>query len=198
MATDIGKIISHLLDFHDLSNQTVISVGAGGGQFIEYGRSAKSVLAVDSDRKALDTLEQSLSRAGLSEKFTLIHSEFNACRLKGDVVMFEFCLHEIPDPGLALSHARGMAPRVLVADHWPDSEWVFFTDEKEKVERSWAEVNRLRPLKVKKYETRQIFTNYREIFDKVSGQGETAIQRIGVFKDRKDFSVPMSYGFALI
>jgi predicted RNA methylase len=198
MAADIGKIISQLREFADVSGRTMITVGAGGGQFIEFGRTAKSVLAVDNDPAALDKLRQNLSKAGLLEKFTLVQADFKDCRLQGDIVMFEFCLHEMPDPGVALGHAFELAPRILVADHWPESEWAFFVDEQEKATRSWAEVRKIHPEKIQTHEGLQVFKNYQELFDKVKGQGETALRRIERFKDATDFSIPMTYGFALI
>lgn len=45
MATDINQIIDNLLNFYDFKNQTVISVGAGGGQFFEYGYIPKHVIS---------------------------------------------------------------------------------------------------------------------------------------------------------
>ena len=54
---------------------------------------------------------------------------------RGDVVMFEFCLHEMKDPVAAINHALTMAPTVLITDHWSGSEWAYVVDEEEKVIR---------------------------------------------------------------
>ncbi|HEX7492623.1 MAG TPA: hypothetical protein VF346_00250, partial [Bacteroidales bacterium] len=65
MATDIKKIINNLLEFYDFSSRTIITVGAGGGQLIEYGRISKKVLAIDFDKESLQKLKDNLIRSGL-------------------------------------------------------------------------------------------------------------------------------------
>jgi tRNA A58 N-methylase Trm61 len=198
MATDIGKLIANLHAFYDLRDKAVVSVGAGGGQFIEYGRRAKKVWAVDTSEEALGKLQESLARAGLEEKFSLVLSDFNRFRQKGDVVVFEFCLHEMPDPAAALAHARELAGDVLVLDHLPESPWIYYGTEEEKVANSWREL-RSRPLRnFQKYEAAQFFKDYEELRQKVSVMGEEAVRRIKPFIGRKDITIPMAYGFALV
>ena len=198
MATDIGKAIGNLLAFYDFRDKAVISVGAGGGQFIEYGRQANKVLAVDTSAEALEKLKERLVGAGLADKFTLVHSDFYRCDLKGDVVMFEFCLHEMPDPAAALEHSTKMAADILVLDHWPESEWAFYVSEEDKVARSWQALRSFPCKKIQKYEATQFFKNYEELRQKVSVMGETSINRIRPFIHSENFSIPMSYGFAWI
>jgi 16S rRNA G966 N2-methylase RsmD len=198
MATDIKKMINNLLKFYDCNNQTIITVGAGGGQFIEYVRNAKKVLAIDNDEEALQKLKDNLLKSGLDDKFTLIHSDFYLSNLRGDVVMFEFCLHEMKDPEAAIKHAQTMAPNILITDHLTDSEWAYIVDEKEKVAKSWDALELFHLKKVQKYNTLHFFNDYEEIYQRVNVQGENSIKRINDFKDKKNFTIPMSYGFALI
>ncbi|MCX6284343.1 MAG: methyltransferase domain-containing protein [Bacteroidetes bacterium] len=198
MATDIKKIITNLLQFYDFNNKTIITIGAGGGQLIEYGRISKQVVAVDYDREALDILKVNLIKSGLDDKFELVHSDFNCSDAKGDLVMFEFCLHEMEDPRSALKHALTMAPDILVLDHWPDSEWAFFGDEDQKIVKSWAALNEFPLKKIQKFDTVQFFQNYQELYQKVKPQGEVSINRIKGFQGNTNFTIPMSYGFALI
>ena len=198
MAADTKKIIENLLEFFDFNNQTIISVGAGGGQFIEYGHNSKEVIAIDNDKKALSQLENNLQKSRLLDKFTLINSDFYLLNRKGDVVMFEFCLHEMKDPEAAIHHALTMAPNILINDHWPSSEWAYIADEKEKVINSWKASKRFDIKKIQQYDTVQFFHDYDELFQKVKVQGENSINRISQYKDKKDFTIPMSYGFALI
>jgi predicted RNA methylase len=198
MATDIRKIIDNLLKFYEFDNQIVISIGAGGGQFIEYGRNSRHVIAIDNDEVALSKLENTLQNLHLKDKFTLINSDFYEVNEKGDVVLFEFCLHEIKDTETAINHALTMAPCILITDHWPDSEWAYIVDEKEKVINSWEALKKFKFKKVRHYNTVQFFHDYEELFLKVSVQGENSIKRIGQYKYKKDFTIPMSYGFALI
>ncbi len=198
MATDIKKICKNLFEFYDFTDQTVISVGAGGGQFIEYGHASKQVIAIDNDKEALNQLASNLQKSGLTEKFRIVHSDFYRVQEKGDVVMFEFCLHEMRDPEAAINHALTMAPAVLITDHWPGSKWAYVVDEKKKVMNSWRAINRVTLKKTRRYDAIQFFHDYEELFQKVKVQGETAIGRISQYKDKKDITIPMSYGFALI
>jgi tRNA A58 N-methylase Trm61 len=198
MAADINKILNNLYEFYDFNNQTIITVGAGGGQLIEYGRISKHVLALDYDKEALHKLKENLLKSGLDDKFTLIHSDFYLSNLQGDVVMFEFCLHEMKDPETALKHAQTMAPNVLIIDHWPGSEWAFIGDEEEKIAKSWTALKLFTLKNVQKFNTVQFFNDYEEIYQKVKMQGETSIKRINDFKDKRNFTIPMSYGIALI
>jgi len=198
MAADYRKIVADLLAFYDLTDKTVLAVGAGGGQLIEYGRPAAKVLALDSDAQALEKLRESLKAAGLEDKFEPILGDFFAADLKADVVLFEFCLHEMADPGAAVERALGLAPAVVVFDHWPGSEWSYIAAEEEKVAAGWAAVGRFPVKKTRMYETVQIFGGYEQLYQKVKGQGETALARIAAFKGRTDIRIPMSYGLALI
>ena len=108
MATDIKRLINNLLEFYDFENKAILSVGAGGGQLIEYGRHAKHVTAIDNDKAALDKLKQNLIASGLDDKFTLVHSDFYAADFKADLLLFEFCLHEMEDPEAAIRRALTM------------------------------------------------------------------------------------------
>jgi ubiquinone/menaquinone biosynthesis C-methylase UbiE len=198
MAVDISKVIGNLNEFYKFDNQAVISVGAGGGQFVEYGRHARHVIAVDNDEEALNKLKNALYTSRMAEKFTLIHSDFYHVKNKGDVVFFEFCLHEMKDTQKAIKHALTLAPVVLISDHWPGSEWAYIVDEKEKVTKSWESLKKFRFKKIQRYDTVQFFQDYEELYVKVKVQGENSINRISKYKGSKEFTIPMSYGFALI
>lgn len=198
MATDYPKLIANLLAFFDFKGKTVIDVGAGGGQLIEYGRTAGKVLALDYDAQAMETLREKLNIAGLADKFETILGDFYRMELEADVVLFEFSLHEMKDPGAAVEHARSMAPAVVVFDHGPGSEWSYFAAEDDKVAASWAALSRF-PLKKKEiHEAVQFFNNYDELHQKVKSQGETSLARIERFKGQAGIRIPMSYGLALI
>ncbi len=53
MATDIRQLTDNLRSFHDLRGRVILSVGAGGGQFLDAYRDAAKIVAVDSDPAAL-------------------------------------------------------------------------------------------------------------------------------------------------
>lgn len=163
MAADIQEIISNLSDFYNLSGKTIISVGAGGGQFIEYGRMANHVFAIDNDGPALEILEEKLIKSGLTDKYTLVHSDFYLTSRKGDVVLFELSLHELNDPAAAVTNALTLAPDVIVLDHWVSSEWVYVIDEKEKVERSWAALEVFDFNNFRSYDTVEFFRDYEDL-----------------------------------
>lgn len=198
MATDIKKIIDNLLNFYEFSNKKIISIGAGGGQFIEYGRHSEQVIAIDNDNEAIVKLQNALQSFEFKNKFTLINSNFYAVDVKGDVVLFEFCLHEMSNPEAAINQALTMAPNVVVADHGTTSEWAYVVDEKEKVMNSWNALSKFNPKKVQEYDTVQYFHNYDELYQKVKVQGINSIKRIEQYRNKVDFAIPMTYDFALI
>jgi len=198
MATDYLQIIENLYDFFDLTGTTVISVGMGGGQLSEYARRAGRVIAVDRDKAALDVLKDNLEAAGLAAKVDLVHSDFMEYEGTADVVLFEFCLHEIPGPAAAIEHARALAPAVVVMDHWPTSEWIFYGAEDEKAAASWKAVGQAGAERIQSIGTRQYFKDFEELEAKVKGQGPLALERIDVFRGRSGIEIPMSYGLALL
>jgi SAM-dependent methyltransferase len=189
MATDYAKLVSNVLEFYNFRGKAVLSIGAGGGQLVEYGRPAARVIAVDNSDEALGRLRASLAASGLSGKFTLVLSDFDRCENKGDVAVFEFCLHEMPDPAQAVEHARKLAGDVLVLDHCPGSEWAYYVSEEKKVARSWQALQAFHFRKEQKYEAVQFFKDYEELYQKV---------RIKPFIGRENFSIPMTYGFAML
>ena len=198
MATDIKKIIDNLLAIYDFGSRTIIVVGGGGGQFIEYGRSAGQILALDNDAEAIGRLRENLKTAGLEHKFTPILGDFYETRLKGDGVLFEFCLHEMSDPKAAVEHAKTMAFDIIIIDHWPGSEWSYYTAETEKVAASWASLESISFRKIKRFDAVHFFIDYDELYQKVKAQGDLSLARIGKFRSRRNFSIPMSYGIVLI
>jgi len=198
VAIDVQKIIKNLLSAYDFSGRTIIAVGGGGGQFIEYGRSARQILALDNDAEELRKLRENLKKAGLEDRFTPILGDFFEARLKGDGVLFEFCLHEMPDPKAAVRHAQTMAPDVIIIDHWPDSVWSYYTGEDRKVAGSWAALESFSLRKRQKYDAVHFFRDYDELYKKLKDQGEPSLSRIEKFRSQKDISIPMSYSIAVI
>lgn len=198
MPADYQKMIADLLAFYDFGAKTVLDVGAGGGQLIEYGRAAGRVLALDIDPAALDKLRENLKTAGLEDKFEPVLGDFFRIDLKADVVLFEFSLHEMADPASAVERALFVAPDVVVFDHWPGSPWIFIGAEEDKVAASWASLGRFPVKKTRRYDTVQAFRDYRQLYERVKGQGETSLARIVPYRDRTDIRIPMSYGLALI
>jgi hypothetical protein len=198
VAADYKKMVADLLAFYRFDGLTVLTVGAGGGQLIEYGRSVRKVLALDRDAPALDRLRENLKAAGLGDKFEPVLGDFFTTDLAADVVLFEFSLHEMADPGAALERARRLAPAVIVFDHGPGSLWSYIAAEEDKVVAAWAAVCRFPVRKSRIHDGTQIFAVFEDLFDKVKGQGETSLARIERYRGQADIRVPMSYGLALI
>ena len=91
-----------------------------------------------------------------------------------------------------------MSPEVLINDHWPSSEWTYITDEEIKATNSWKAIEKCQPRRIQRFDTEQFFNDFDELYNKVKKQGERTIQRTEKYKGMKDFSIPMSYGLALI
>jgi len=198
MAADIGAILQRLLAFFDFSGKSVLAVGAGGGQFAEYARPMRKVLAIDRDLAAMRQLQEAAMRLGLQDRFEYWTGDFADCERHGDVVLFEFCLHEMDDPAGAVAKATALAPEVVVIDHAPGSPWVYFTAEDEKVDRSWQALGRLQVTRKCCYTAEQRFGNYEELHAKVRTQGAESIRRIERFREKTNITIPMTYALALI
>jgi hypothetical protein len=198
MATDVAKVLANLLRFYEFDDKTMISVGAGGGQLAGYGRVARKVIAVDPDGAALAALAERTRALGIEDRFVLLEKDFMAVSERADVVLFEFCLHEIPDHGGALAHAAALAPDIVVIDHAPGSPWAHAVDETEKVAASWTEVAVRGMRRKEDFDAVQCFASYQELFDKVKSQGAEAVRRIERWRGRADITIPMAYRFALL
>ncbi|OFV80174.1 MAG: hypothetical protein A2Y78_10090 [Acidobacteria bacterium RBG_13_68_16] len=198
MATDAAAVLANLLRFYPFDDKTMISVGAGGGQLAGYGRVARKVIAVDSDGAALGALAERTRLLGVEGRFVLVEKDFMAVTESADVVLFEFSLHEITDPGAALAHAVTLAPDIVIIDHAPDSPWAHAVDETEKVAASWQAIGARGIRYMERFEAVQRFASYQELFDKVKGQGAEAIRRIERWHGCADHPIPMTYRTALL
>jgi hypothetical protein len=198
VATDVEAIVRSLTGFYPFTDRTVVAVGAGTGQLAEYGRAARQVIAVDKDAASLQRLAMRLADRGLSERFTLVPGDFLSMVPSGDVVLLEFCLHQMPDPGRSLSHARGLAPDVLVIDHAPGSPWSWYAAEDEGVAAAWAEVAR-RPVRRRlDVDAVQVFAAPWDLEARMVAQGPTSRERIRRFRGRGAVSIPMPYRLVLL
>jgi predicted RNA methylase len=198
MATNIEAILENMRSFYDFTNRSVIHVGAGGGQLVAYARDARSVLAVDSDEESVEKLKEVVREKGWEELFTVVLADFATVKERADVVLFEFCLHEMDAPDQALDHALGMAPDVVVVDHLPDSQWAWTTCEDEKATRSWAAVGRQSVVREVSHRQPARFEDYAELRAKIEILGEPALARIEPLEGQRDIRLELGYGLALI
>jgi len=198
LATDIGQIVANLAAFYDFSRKTVIDVGAGGGQLIEYARSAARVIAVDPDEAAVARLAARAREAGLEDRLTLVTRDFLEVRDRGDVVLFEFCLHLMSEPAKALALAAELAPEVVVLGHAPGSRWSWYAAEDEEVEAAWRAAESKRIRRRQDSEAVQNFRDYGELEARLAGQGPKSRDRIRALRSQTAISIPMPYRLALL
>ncbi|HVO82645.1 MAG TPA: hypothetical protein VMT28_18090 [Terriglobales bacterium] len=128
----------------------------------------------------------------------VVGASFEDVRLQGDAVYFEFCLHEMDDPEQALIHAKSLAPDIVVYDHSPGSEWIYYGAEEDKVARSAAVMERFGIRRRERFQAEQRFGNHAELLAKVSLQGPVAIERAQRFAGATDIVIPMSYELNLL
>ena len=127
-----------------------------------------------------------------------VGASFEKVTLHGDAVYFEFCLHEMDDPQRALIHAKALAPDIVVYDHSPGSEWIYYGAEEDKVSRSSAVMERFGIRRRQAFHAEQRFGNYTELLAKVGPQGPLAIERTQGFAGVTDIVIPMSYELNLL
>jgi predicted RNA methylase len=198
VATDVRQIVADLVGFYDFTDKVVVDVGAGGGQLVEYARTARRVIAVDRDEAAIERLAARLHECGLADRFTLIQDDFLSVRTAGDVVLFEFCLHEMAEPERALGHAGELARDVLVIDHAPSSRWSWYAAEDDDVKAAWRVVERAAIRRRQEVGAFQHFQEFAELEAKLASRGPTSLERIVRHRGDKNISIPMPYRMALL
>ncbi|MCI0415410.1 class I SAM-dependent methyltransferase [bacterium] len=198
MATDLKKIIRDLTSFYDFKDKIVVAVGAGGGQLADYGRATRQVIAVDRDEAELERLLTVARDQGLADKFTLVPGDFLTLQPTGDLVLFEFSLHEMPDPERALAHAATLAPDVLVIDHASGSPWSWYACEERSVITAWTAVAGTVVRRQFDAEGFQHFRNYAELEAKIAHRGPRSLERISHYRGNIAITIPMPYRLTLI
>ena len=198
MATDYAQLTKNLLRFYDFTNKAVLFVGAGGRQLLDPSAGTKKLIAIDQDVEALRELAANVAAKGIQGSMEVVGSKFEDVALSGDVVYFEFCLHEMADPQKALTHAKNLARDTVVFDHSPDSEWIFYGAEEDKVRSSTQAMERFGLKGRERFHTEQRFEDYAELLAKVSAQGPTAIQRAQRFAGATNIVIPMRYELNLL
>jgi hypothetical protein len=198
LATDYAKLTENLCRFYDFTDKVVLYIGAAGRQLLDPAARTKLLIAIDKDVAALQELRANVAASGLRDSVEVVGANFNEVTLQGDVVYFEFCLHEMDDPEETLRHGKSLAPDIVVYDHSVGSEWIFFGAEEDKVAHSSAIMERYGIRRREKYEAEQRFESFAELLAKVSPQGPLAIERARRFEEAKDIVIPMSYELNLL
>jgi len=198
VATDYAQLTENLLRFYNFSNQVVLFVGAAGRQLLDPSCGARKLIAIDQNAEGLAELAAHVAERGLGTSLEVLAAKFEEVACSADVVYFEFCLHEMGDPQQALTHAKSLARDIVVFDHSPGSEWIFYGAEEDAVLHSAQTMKRFGVRRQKTHHTEQRFADYAELYAKVSPQGPTAIERIERFRDGKNILIPMSYELNLL
>ena len=198
MAADYKQMERNFRQFYDFSGKTVVGVGAGGGPFTDLVCESRKLIVIDKDPAAIRQWETRIAAGGLKDRVEIVQADFGATSPRGDVVYFEFCLHEMDDPAETLRHALTLAPEVLVFDHLPDSEWAFQGAEEDKVRRSTDALADFHCLRQQAFRTEQRFENYQQLLDKVSPQGALAMQRAERYLGAGEIAIPMTYALSLL
>jgi hypothetical protein len=198
MAADYKQMLQNLMQFYDFPGKEILAVGAGGGQFVDLGRRAKKLIAIDNGLIAIRQLEARVAAEGLQNQVDIVYADFCETSLPGDVVYFEFSLHEMDDPEKALRHASTLAPDVLIFDHLPGSPWAFHTLDEEKVRHSTSALAHFDCLRHQAFRTEQHFQDHAQLLEKVSCLGELAVDRCRRFLGNTNIVIPMTYGLTLL
>jgi predicted RNA methylase len=198
MATDLRELTQNLIRFYDFKGKTVLYVGAGGRQLLNPSVGTKKLIAIDRDVESLEELKANIAANAWQKSVEAVASSFEDVTFSGDVVYFEFCLHEMNDPWKSLSHARTLAPDIVVYDHSPDSKWIFYGAEEDKVRASADVMRRFGIRRREAFHTEQRFQDYAELLARLAGQGEVAIQRAQHFAGATNIAIPMDYEVVLL
>lgn len=198
MAVDLRELTANLVRFYDFSGKTVLFVGAGGRQLLDPSAGTGKLIAIDQDADSLRELKANIVARGWQNSMEVVASNFEDISLSGDVVYFEFCLHEMDDPLKSLSHARALASDIVVYDHSPDSEWIFYGAEEDKVAHSATAIERFGIRSRERFHAEQRFQDHAELLARLAGQGELAVERVQRFSGATNIAIPMDYEVVLL
>jgi predicted RNA methylase len=198
MTTPYQPLIEGLRRFYDFSGKTMLLVGAGSGRLLDPAVKAEKIIAIDRDPEALARLKANLAAKGIEGRVELVCARFEDVTSPADVVYFEFCLHEMADPLVALSRARTLAPDTVVYEHAAESEWSFHAAEEDKVRRSVKAIERSVIRRRESVRFEQRFRSHAELLAKVTPQGSKAIQRAHRFAGTANIVIAMPCDLLLL
>ncbi len=198
MATDYQALSVNLCRFYDFTGKVVLFVGAAGGQLLDPATPTRKLVAIDKNAAALEQLHAAVAAKGLQATVEVVAARFEEVVRTGDVVYFEFCLHEMDDPETSLRHARSLAPDIVVYDHSPESEWIYYGAEEDKVAQSAAALARFGVRRRETFLADQRFATHADLLAKVGPQGPVAVSRAQRFIGCTDIVIPMRYEVNLL
>ena len=197
MAADYGQLAENLRWFYDFTGKVVLFVGGGRKATARSLHQSQEADCHDRDVESLIELKTNVA-TGVRGSVVVVVPTFEEVTWGGDVVYFEFCLHEMADPQKALTHARSLAADIVVLDHLPDSDWVFHVAEEDKVRRSTEAIERFGVRRRATFRGEQRFRNHAELLTEVTVQGAIALERAQRFAGALNIVIPMTYELALL
>jgi hypothetical protein len=198
LAADYALLTKNLCEFYDFAGKAILLVGAGHGQLLDPAVPVKKLIAVDSNLAALGEFQKQIAATASPTAVEVVHGKFEDVTSQADVVYFEFCLHEISDPFAALKRARSLANDVVVFDHSPASEWVFYGAEEEIVRRSSEAMKNFGIRRSTSFRTVQRFKSSAELLSKVAAQGPLAVERAQRYARVNNFTIAMVCDLVLL
>jgi hypothetical protein len=198
LAVDRPQLTANLHGFYDFEGKVVLCVGAGSGQLLDKNIRMAAILLIDRDVQALAKIDTRSLMNDRQGPVRSILADFKDVNIPGDVVYFEFCLHEMDDPQEAIDHALTLAPDVVVFEHSPSSDWVFFSAEEKKVRRSAEALARFNIKRHLSVHAEQTFKDHVELVAKLRSEGELAIQRAARFAGATNIVIPMKCDLTLL
>ena len=198
LATDYAQLAKNLLRFYDFTNKVVLFVGAGGRQLLDPSAGTKKLIAIDQDVEALRELAANVAAKGIQGSMEVVGSKFEDVALSAMWSISNFVCTRWPIPRRRLPTPRIWHATPVVFDHSPDSEWIFYGAEEDKVRSSTQAMERFGLKGRERFHTEQRFEDYAELLAKVSAQGPTAIQRAQRFAGATNIVIPMRYELNLL
>jgi hypothetical protein len=198
LVVDRRKLALDLFNFYNFKDKIVLYVGAGGHQILCPEMSPAKVVAIDSDSKSLQGFRNEANSKWSGIPIQFVPTRFEAIDLPGDVVYFEFCLHLMNNPGVALEHAHSLALEIVVMDHLLESEWTFYSGEEPKVLLSTRAIESFGIKRRELKNTVQRFDDYPQLLTRLSEQGEKSTRRILSLREAKDIKIKMDYALYLL
>ncbi len=198
MPTDYPKMSENLCRFYDFTGKIVLYVGAAGRQLLDPGLPVKKMIAIDKLGEGLTELQKRIAVEKRSDRVQVISSGFEQITMRGDVVYFEFCLHEMDDPAQALQHAKSLATDIVVYDHSVGSEWSYLGAEEDLVVRSTEAMRRMGIRKRETFLLQQTFDDFAQLRAKLEPRGPVALERIQRFATVERIAIPMPHELNLL
>jgi hypothetical protein len=198
MVVNRSELTANLTRFYDFEGKEALYVGAGGGQLLGPATGVRKLVAIDSDAESLKGFRKEAKTKWAGIPIQFVPRRFESVKVRADVVYFEFCLHEMVRPIKALGHARSLAPEIVVMDHLPQSEWIFYGAEESQVLRSTRAVESFGVRRRERLRTEQRFNDYEELAARLAGVGKKSLQRSLALKGAKDIRIQMDYGLFLL